>query len=353
MRISTTELVGAINKLKKDRSYQYVNPRTKTHIRLIEVSMPEGPITIRRFNPSEGEGPDDGKETSLSTQMIARIAHALKPNIPVNFDRVLGGSYNTRSALEALIAHTPQFYTCKPGRVDSYSGEEKRGHKHLIWVPDDPHKSGVIEERETNIVISEVAPLDLPYDGLLVPPDLVEEGMDIDVKRQHSRIQIALVLIGQQLGFNSWVAKNDQAIKYNDIRLGQMESVISSPDSIEVLSGFSSASTAIEYIDCVWFSNSVYMPAVMEIEHSTGVKSGLVRMKGLKQKLGAFETRYVVVAPDDERQRVTKIVNDSQFADLNAGFFPYSHVEELLSLARKHKLVGVTRDFVYSFIESV
>ena len=55
------------------------------------------------------------------------------------------------------------------------------------------------------------------------------------------------------------------------------------------------------------------MPAVMEVEHSTGVTSGLSRMKNFKDKFPPFPTRYVIVAPDEDRDKVVKEANKPQF----------------------------------------
>jgi len=50
--------------------------------------------------------------------MIWRMANAIKPDFPVNVDRVYAGSYNTRSVLETLMAHSPEFFWCTPGRIE-------------------------------------------------------------------------------------------------------------------------------------------------------------------------------------------------------------------------------------------
>src|SRR5690606_14940558 len=138
--------------------------------------------------PSKGEKFEHAKLQSISVEMLARIAKAFIPNHPLNFDRVLGASYNTRSALETLMAHTPEFYFCYPGRIDSYTGKVERGHKHLIWCPDEPHAAGVIQEKETDVAISEMT-FEATYDSLVVPTHLVSQGIDIEVARQHARIQ--------------------------------------------------------------------------------------------------------------------------------------------------------------------
>lgn len=324
-----------------------MNPRTKTHIDIVNVTLPEGPISIKRYDPSKQQSSQSAKPVSISTQMLARVANALLPGQPINFDRVLGGSYNTRSALEALLAHTPTFYACYPGRLDSYSGKTKAGHKHLLWLPELPHQSGVIVERQTDIVISELPMVDLAFESLAVPDTIQDAAIDIDIQRQHARIQIALVMIGIQLGYRCWVAQNDRGILYDNQRVGDMNGVIPNlRNDSTLISPFTDAVKAALLIDCIWFGNSRFMPAVMEIEHSTGVTSGLTRMMGLQETIPSFRTRYVIVAPDEERHKVTREINRPQFRALEARYFPYSAVEELLWLCKRRNISGVTeRDF--------
>ncbi len=286
--------------------------------------------------------------------MIWRIANAIKPAVPVNFDRVLGASYNTRSALEALLAHTPEFYYCYPGRIESAaaSTEIKKGHKHLIWHPDNPHKPGVIEEIETQVVISEMPTAEAVYEALVLPEYVQEPGFDFEMKRRHAMIQVALVKIGQQLGFRTWVAQNDKSIVYENKKLGEMESVIAKLDNEQLLASYPDAIRAALLIDCVWFKNGKLMPAVIEIEHSTGVTSGLTRMQGFQQALPPFPTRWVIAAPDEDRDKVIKECSRPQFKSLKAQFFPYSAIEELYSLCQRRKLKGITEEFLDCYIES-
>ena len=190
MNLTAYDVVAAINQLPKNRAYHYINSRTKGQIEILSVQMPGGPILIKRYDPSKGEKPSDAKEESISSQMIWRIANAFREEQPINFDRILGGSYNTRSVLESLLAHTPQFYYCYPGRVEDIdmSTKIKEGHKHLMWCPERPHKAGILEKIPTDIVISEVPNLDVFYDSLVVPDAARKSGMDIDVQRRHAQM---------------------------------------------------------------------------------------------------------------------------------------------------------------------
>jgi type II restriction enzyme len=351
MKMTASDIVRAISRLPRNRAYHYVNSRTSTKLILHGVDPPEGPIFIKRFNPTKGKTAAAAKIETISTQGIWRIANALIPGNPINFDRVFAASYNIRSALEALLAHTPEFYSCRPGRIETVasSTEVKPGHKHLVWRPDLPHKEGLLKEIDTNVIISEVPTIDVVYDSLTLPD--ANRDLDIDVRRRHAQIQIALIMIGQQLGFRIWIAQNDKGIIYKQKRLGELPGIISTIGDERLLSAYSEAQQAAAFIDCIWFRNTRFMPAVIEIEHSTGVKSGLNRMLTLKNALPPYETRWVVAAPDEDRNRVMREASVPQFRDMRIQFFPYSAVEELYSLCQRRRVRGINDDFLNCFME--
>lgn len=173
----------------------------------------------------------------------------------------------------------------------------------------------------------------------------------IDVQRRHSQIQVALAEIGKQLGFKTWVAQNDKAIMYKGKRLGEMEGVLLRLEDVQLLSSFNDAVKAALLIDLIWFRNAKFMPAVIEIEHTTGVTSGLTRMKNFQDRLPPFPTRWVIAAADEDRQKVMTECNKPQFQSLNAQFFPYSAVDELYSLCQRRKIKGVNDEFLDCFME--
>jgi type II restriction enzyme len=168
---------------------------------------------------------------------------------------------------------------------------------------------------------------------------------------KEKQIRVALVEIGKQFGFRTWVAQNDKGIQYKGQKLGEMDGVVASLKNENMISSFDNAVHAALMIDCIWFKNSVLMPAVIEIEHSTGVTSGLSRMKNLQDFIPSIMTRYVIVAPDEDRNKVLQECQKPQFHSLNTKFFPYSAVEELYSLCQRRKVRGVTDMFLECFME--
>jgi type II restriction enzyme len=180
MRFTASDLLRAIAQLPKDREYNYINPANRGKIKIDLAVEPEGPIRIRRYDPSKRETPEDAEPTSISASAIRRVANAVRENVPLNIDRVLGASYNFRSVIETLLAHTPQFYYCYPVRIEVSESSQKieEGHKHLIWLPNEPHQVGVPREREVNMTISEIPSVEAVYEALVLPGDVSGDGSE-------------------------------------------------------------------------------------------------------------------------------------------------------------------------------
>jgi type II restriction enzyme len=357
MPMAASMLVRAIAELPRDREYSYINPGNHGRIRIIEVREPNGPIYVKRYVPGNGETPAAAAVEAISAPMIRRIANAMAEGMPMNVDRVVGASYNTRSVLEALLAHTPQFHVCRPGRIEETdSGPEiRRGHKHLVWLPNQPHRQGELHQVATDMVISELPSVSAVYEALVLPAIVPgTAGLPDDVRRRHAQIQIALMEIAERLGMRPFVARNDQSIQYQGRALCQRELVVTDLATVPLLSPFPDAVRAGSLIDCIWFRDGRHMPAVFEVEHTTGIASGLNRMLGFRELAPGVASRYVIAAPDEDRERVLQHISMPQFAPLRAAFMPYSAVEELFGLGTRRKLKGLVMDsFVDAFLERV
>jgi type II restriction enzyme len=352
-RLSANNLARAIDALPKNIDYGYVAKSSKGLIRIVDVQLPEGPIYVKRYHPGRKETPAGVETVSISTEMLWRLANALSSEQPINVDRVFGGSYNTRSVLEALLAHTPQFSMCKPGRVQQKGAEIsiENGHKHIWWTPESPHSQGTIAWLNTEKTISEIPSADVVYEAIDVgPPKLdVPEG----IQRRHAQIQIALLTIGKALGFKNTVAREDQHITYMGKRLIELDYVVPHVEDLQQVMAHPDAVGKLRHIDVGWFKNGKLIPALFEVEHSTGIKSGLDRLRGFQDALPGMMIRYVIVADDDEFGRAKNFANEERFAGLNAKFLPYSAVDELFSLCTRHELKGVTDKFLDSFMKDL
>jgi type II restriction enzyme len=354
VRLTPELLVRAISELRRDHDYAYVDPSNHGRIQIVEVRMPCGPIVIRRYNPSKGQTPNSAPRVTISANMLARVANGTATGVPLNVDRILGASYNTRSVLEALLANTPQFYVCHPGRiqVSESTSDIQPGHKHLLWQPDQPHAPGTVHTLDTEFVISELPSINAVYEALVLPDDDGRPALPEGFNRRHAQIQVALVMIGEALGMRPFVAKNDQSIRYKDMKLGERPLVVADLSGVPLLSPYAEAIRAGSLIDCIWFRNGRFMPAVFEVEHTTGITSGLTRMLGFKERAPNIQSRYVIAAPDEDRVKVMSELVKPQFQSLSPAFLPYSAVEELHGLVQHRELRSrVNDEFIEAFLE--
>lgn len=349
---TATDICRALSTLDKSRYYGYLDQKNHGEIRIVSVKMPEGPIIIQR---RKSANKPFSKNVSISSQMLWRTANALNSGIPINMDRVLGGSYNTRSVLEALLANTAEIYTCLPGRIESINGKETiaRGHKHIV-LSDSPHELGLVQSIDLgdDCVISEIPSVSMMYD--VVPAvRKANDPLKIEIRRRHSQIQVALAEIASAMGMRTWLAVEDHGIKYNGKLITEYPFIVKDLRQEPSINNYPDAMDVAKHIDCMYFNGG--LPYAFEVEHTTGVTSGLTRMLSFKNQGPNYSTRYVIVAPDEDRKLVMSKAQPEQFDDIAPLYFAYSHVEDLYSFIRRHggKLRGIKKeDFLLNFMEA-
>jgi len=350
-RYVAEDICRAIDALDKARYYGYIDSANHGEIQIVSVKKPEGPILIRRRKDLQQPF---GKVETMSSEMIWRVANAVGTGMPVNLDRVLGGSYNTRSVLESLLAYTPEIYYCYPGRLQNHNGQmqTKRGHKHII-LNETPHAMGVQQELKLgdDCVISEIPSFGMMYD---VVPALQQttDPQTREIQRRHSQMQVALYEIAKALDMRTWLAVEDHGIKYNGKSIMEHQQIVSDLRDERTLMGYPNAVDIGKHIDCMYFNGG--LPFVFEVEHTTGVTSGLDRMLTFRNKAEHLNTHYVIVAPDEQRNLVMQRSQPEQFELIEPLYFPYSQVEDLCSFIKRHGGImrGVKgKDFLLNFME--
>jgi type II restriction enzyme len=351
-KLKTSDLVKAIAQLGMSKDYAYYSGSTR--IKIKDITGPEGPIKFIRWKSQESEF--SGSRGGISTNQLTTVASVFsgKPNYPIHFDRLFSGGGNSRSALETLLLHTPNFFVCYPERINPYTGGSEEKLKHIMWCPDLQHALGKIEEKEYKQIISEVE-LGVNFDDIHISQGMLGDEFDsIEAKTVHTQMQVALIEIGNALSFQTWIAKNDRSIKVGNSQLGKLKGVIQSLDDVPILYNLESKKAG-SLIDCIWFNKDFkHIPAIIEIEHSTGVTSGLTRMLKFRETLPAVNTNFTIVAPNVLRNKVVSEANNLAFRDLKARFMSYSAVRELYGLIQRYSLTKfVDHHFVEPFMERI
>lgn len=169
--------------------------------------------------------------------------------------------------------------------------------------------------------------------------------------RLYSEIQVALYEIAKSLDMRTWLAVEDHGIKYNGTPILQHQNIVTDLRDENTIRSFPDAIDVAKHIDCMYFNGG--LPFAFEVEHTTGVTSGLTRMLNFRNKAEHLNAHYVIVAPDEDRTLVMQKSQPSQFDDIEPLYFPYSHVEDLYSFISRHggKMNGVKKDFLLNFME--
>ena len=143
----------------------------------------------------------------------------------------------------------------------------------------------------------------------------------------HTEVQGWLRDLGLALGYGVWVAANDRGRAYGPGRLGDgcLEEL---PAALAAAPG----AEAVRLIDVIWFeADGIAAAAAFEVEHSTSIYSGIVRMLDLALGGdGGFNGRLLLVAPDgrerDVRQQLARPAF-SRVAELGIRYLPYGELK--------------------------
>jgi hypothetical protein len=116
---------------------------------------------------------------------------------------------------------------------------------------------------------------------------------------RHTEMQYHLMTLGAEMGLELWVARNDRSRKWEGTALGDLPGVIQ-----ELPTQFNEATNrTIELIDVLWLKGNAIV-AAFEVECTTSIYSGLLRMSDLLALQPNLEINLFLVAPDERRDKV-------------------------------------------------
>jgi hypothetical protein len=128
----------------------------------------------------------------------------------------------------------------------------------------------------------------------------------------HESIQLVLLEMGARLGLDVWVATNDRRKAVNGQAfdsLPRMRDALPTQFDARVMK-------IIEHIDVLWLRGNG-IEAAFEIEHTTSVYSGLLRMSDLVTLHPNFHIRLYIVAPDVRESKVLHEITRPTFEGLS------------------------------------
>lgn len=165
----------------------------------------------------------------------------------------------------------------------------------------------------------------------------------------HEEIQALLLRLGSEMSFRVWVARNDRGRSFAGQILGEMPGMTDKlPTQFDP-----STNKTIELIDVLWLDGNAIV-AAFEVEHTTSVYSGLLRMADLVSMQPNLNIRLYIVAPDARRERVLSEIARPVFSRLKpplsdrCQYIPYSELK-----AKEEQLRGLTQYLKPEFLDEI
>ena len=148
--------------------------------------------------------------------------------------------------------------------------------------------------------------------SVTVPEEEQEETPKTNAEpTEHTKIQHLLLRLGSDMGFAVWVARNDQSREVNGKKFSELFKL-----KPELPLQFDEATTkTIEYIDVLWLKGNAIV-AAFEIESTTSIYSGLLRMSDLISMQPNLNIPLYLVAPGERRNKVFEEINRPTFSRL-------------------------------------
>jgi hypothetical protein len=157
--------------------------------------------------------------------------------------------------------------------------------------------------------------------------------------RQHVEVQAELLKLGRSLGLQPWVARGDRGHLYEEGHTLADLSVKELPPLFA-----SAAQRIIESIDVLWLKEGSPI-AAFEVEHTTDVYSGLLRMADLITVQPFIHIRLFIVAPAAREPKVKRELLRPTFARLP---IPLGELCGYISFERLHATIEKTSEFAGS-----
>ena len=158
--------------------------------------------------------------------------------------------------------------------------------------------------------------LKTPKIGTVTIPDAEEESNESSpgsiIVTPHTEMQWLLLKLGNDMGFDIWVARNDRGKEFQGKRFDEIPGMKN-----ELPLQFDEATNrTIELIDVLWLEGNA-IAAAFEVESTTSIYSGILRMSDLISMQPNLNIPLYIVAPDERRDKVFKEVNRPTFSRLS------------------------------------
>lgn len=278
----------------------------------------------------------DGKGIKGLGPSAANLLYFLHPTLAPPFNTAIVSGYNALTGAKVKLGSWTHYLAMRAGILDLNAR-----HRHLL-SNDLGAVAGLLFDvgsdrypappREPDVATQAQARSLWEADLSRVRTESSREVRALAAAREsdrtHTDVQGWLRDLGLALGYDVWIASNDRARECGTGRLGD-----GCLDALPVPLATAPGAEAVRLIDVLWLERdgSGRVAGAFEVEHTTSIYSGIVRMLDLA--LGAPEaavTHLFLVAPDDREADVRAQLARPAFsrvADLQVRYLPYSELD--------------------------
>jgi hypothetical protein len=203
-----------------------------------------------------------------------------------------------------------------------------------------PHKIKIGSKKEVTVSV--------PDDNEETTEAITTEEVASD-KRESLRVQAKLAEIGEKLGMKIWLPRNDRA--------GVLD--IWQPDENILLEdlpfNFDDVTIkTIKNIDVLWVKRRAIIRA-FEVEDTTSIYSGILRMADLLSLLPMLKIKIHIVAPDARRDEVFRQISRPVFSVMESGplseLCSYISYDSVYKLSKERQLENMRDTIIDEFSE--
>jgi len=173
-----------------------------------------------------------------------------------------------------------------------------------------------------------------------VPEEDIEGTSTEHELRTSLNVQAKLAMIGEKLGFSIWIPRNDKGRILHNWKPASNVLLDALPLNYDEVT-----LRTIEQIDILWLRRRAIVRA-FEIEHTTSVYSGILRMADLLALQPNMDIRLHIVAPETRRDKVFQEIKRPVFSLLEKGplaelcsFLTYESVNQIATLPHLDRMI--------------
>ncbi len=182
-----------------------------------------------------------------------------------------------------------------------------------------------------------------------VASDDSEEQLDESEVRESIKIQGLLAKIGEEMGFDIWLPNPDR------VRVAKVWQPKDPRTLLTMLplSYDKATQSTIGLIDVIWIKNKRSIARAFEVEHTTSIYSGILRMADLVALQPDIKIKMHIVAPSDRQEKFSTEIRRPVFSYMTNGrlsdmctFISYDDVRHIAELEYlSHTRDGILESF--------